>query len=487
MREDSDFAAYLAARWPRVVRTLVLLGGSTADAERVARAAFARLRPEWGRTGTDEDPDVHAWRTVLRAWQERPWTGPPGAPSGRLAALEPALDRLTPQARAALVLQAVAGLDPDQVAIVLGGPAPMHGGEGVGEDDLRVAADELEVSPAPTPGAVAATPRAPLRQRAGLPLALGVLVALVLLAGIGSWLGLRSGTPEPRPVPRVTTVEDAAGIAWWAGGTLHLPHVAVALPRVTWLAGVNGGAVVADDAGVVSFVAPDGVVTAVGHQQPGGPLVGSDETGWAGWVDPTGANPRLVVYDVTARAVLAGLALPVGAGEVRPIAFDRGLLYYVDRRGNWQWEPGHDEPLKVFQPGLVDVADATEARQSDPRRLELVQPFFNIVRVVPGSGAELSPDATYALTRQPGTGGPDRFGRVRVYDVRSGEPVWTGLAPRDVVVAATLGPDDEAHYVVARPDYPQADYELRSCDLPAHRCAGVAQLPRGGAPPLLAR
>ena len=488
MRDDTDFAAYLAARWPRVVRSLVLLGGSVPEAERVGRAAFARLRPDWRRGTADEDPDVHAWRAVLREWRERPWSGAPGPPaSGRLAALEPLLDRLTTDARAALVLHAVVGLDPSQVALVLGRP-PAPPGERPGEDDLLAAADDVEVPPAPTPEAVAATGRTPVRHRKGLPLAAAALAAVVLLAGIGSWLGtLSSGAPPSRSVPRVTRVEDAAGIAWWADGTLHLPHVAVALPRVTRLVGVNGGAVVADDTGRVSFVAPDGVVTALGRQEPRGPLVGSDETGWAGWVDPTGAAPRLVVYDVTARAVLAQRTLPDDGSTVHPIAFDRGLLYYADRRGNWQWEPGHDDPLEVLQPGLVDVAEATEARQLDPRRIELVQPFFNVVRVVPGEDAQLSPDATYALTRRPGTGRPGRFGQVRIYDVRSGEPVWTGLAQRDVAVAATLGPDDVASYVVARPDYPQADYELRTCDLAAHRCASVELLPRGGAPPLLAR
>jgi hypothetical protein len=154
--------------------------------------------------------------------------------------------------------------------------------------------------------------------------------------------------------------------------------------------------------------------------------------------------------------------------------------------------------LRVLQPGLLDVADATEARQLDPRRLELVQPFFNIVHVVPGEDAQLSPDATYVLTRAPGTGRRDQLGRVRIYDVRSGEPLWTGLTRRDVAVAATLGPYDEVHYVVAhRGDLPRSGeyvrssfsgpYELRTCHLGERTCFSVGRFPHTGALPVLAR
>ena len=58
------------------------------------------------------------------------------------------------------------------------------------------------------------------------------------LVGVGTWLGTR---PPDRPdgagatrgaggVPRVSRVENAAEVAWWANGVLHLPHVDVTLP-----------------------------------------------------------------------------------------------------------------------------------------------------------------------------------------------------------------------------------------------------------------
>lgn len=491
MSRDSDFAAFLAARWPRVVRSLVLLGGSPDEAGRVARTAFARLRRGWGR-GADE-PEVQAWREVLTAWRERPWTGVPGdaGPSG-VAALEPALDRLTPEVRTALVLRAVAGLSPAQVGLVLDRvPAA---GEQPAEAEVLAAAEEVEVAPAPTPGALAGAPWAPRRRRPGVPVA---VAALALLVGVGTWLGTRPADELADAAPRVTRVENAAEVAWWANNVLHLPHVDVELPRVTDLVEIADGAVVGDEQGRVFVVDDAGVVTRIGHKSPREPLVGSDVTGWAAWVDPTGDVPRLVVQDVTAGSQLASREVPAG-DEVRPIALDRETLYYGDREGNWQWEPGRDDPLRVLQPGLVDIVEATEARQIAPRRLELVQPFFNVMNVVPGEDAELSPDATYALTRAPGTGRRDQFGSVRIYDVRSGDPLWTGLTARDIAVAATLGPDDEVHYVIARRgDRPESGeyvrssfsgpYELRTCHVGERTCFTVGRFPHTGALPVLAR
>jgi hypothetical protein len=499
MRGDGDFDAFLAARWPRVVRALVLLGGPPGEAERVARTAFARLRPAWGRS-TDE-PEVHAWREVLEVWRGRVWT-PPGEPApARVAALEPALDRLTPDARAALVLRAVAGLDAAQVALVLQRPGSSVGTrtgiEPPGEAEVLAAAEEVEVSPAPTAQALSGAPGAAAARRRRRPGTVVAAAALALLVGVGTWLGTRPAEEPTAVAPRVTRVENTAEVAWWANNVLHLPHVDVELPRVTDLVEIDDGAVFGDEEGRVSVVSRDGVVTRLGHKAPREPLVGSDDTGWAAWVDPTGDAPRLVVQDVTAGARLATRELSAGA-EVQPIAFDHETLYYADAQGNWQWHPGQDDPLRVLQPGLLDVADATEARQLDPRRLELVQPFFNIVHVVPGEDAQLSPDATYALTRAPGTGRRGQLGRVRLYDVRSGDRLWTGLTRSDVAVAATLGPDDEVHYVIAhRGDLPQSGeyvrssfsgpYELRTCHIGERTCFTVGRFPHTGALPVLAR
>lgn len=129
MRLDSDFAAYLAARWPVLVRLLVLLGGRREEAEDAARAGLVRVYADWARISGGPDPDVPVYRSVLEAWARRPgrwWDAAPGGPDDdaapELAALERQLDRLTRDERLALVLRFAAGLDERQVAAVLGAP-----------------------------------------------------------------------------------------------------------------------------------------------------------------------------------------------------------------------------------------------------------------------------------------------------------------------------------------------------------------------------
>src|SRR3954454_715755 len=91
MRDDGDFAAYLAARWPFLVRSLVLLGCSPAEAEELARAGLARCYASWERVRRADDVDVHVHRAVLAGWGPRhhphrggrgPAAAARGAPAG---------------------------------------------------------------------------------------------------------------------------------------------------------------------------------------------------------------------------------------------------------------------------------------------------------------------------------------------------------------------------------------------------------------------
>jgi len=129
MRLDSDFAAYLAARWPVLVRMLVLLGARPDEAEDAVGAGLARAYADWALISGGGDPDVDVYRTVLAAWARRPgrwWDARPdgadgaaGDPAPELAALERKLDRLTRDERLALVLRFAAGFGESQVAAVL--------------------------------------------------------------------------------------------------------------------------------------------------------------------------------------------------------------------------------------------------------------------------------------------------------------------------------------------------------------------------------
>ena len=141
MRDDADFAAYLAARWPFLVRAMVLIGCPRDEAEEVVRSGLARCYASWDRVRRADDVDVHVWATVLEGWHrssrrrrrqalevDRPSPEPvpvddptddPTDPVALCRALEAQLDRLTPEHREALVLRFGADLTEPQVADVL--------------------------------------------------------------------------------------------------------------------------------------------------------------------------------------------------------------------------------------------------------------------------------------------------------------------------------------------------------------------------------
>jgi RNA polymerase sigma-70 factor (sigma-E family) len=139
MRNDADFAAYMAARWPFLVRSLVLIGCPRHEAEDVAQTGLARCYASWDRVRKADDVDAYVYRTVLNCWhksRKRRWWGEvptetlPEAPSTTdptdqvllRQALEVQLGRLTPEHREVLVLRFVADLTEPQVAEVLDVP-----------------------------------------------------------------------------------------------------------------------------------------------------------------------------------------------------------------------------------------------------------------------------------------------------------------------------------------------------------------------------
>lgn len=139
MRDDADFAAYMAARWPFLVRSLVLIGCPRQEAEDIAQTGLARCYASWERVRKADDVDAHVYRTVLDCWRRsrgRRWWGgvpaevpaevvpePPVAdPSDEVLlcqALEAQLGPLTAEHREVLVLRFVADLTEPQVADVL--------------------------------------------------------------------------------------------------------------------------------------------------------------------------------------------------------------------------------------------------------------------------------------------------------------------------------------------------------------------------------
>jgi RNA polymerase sigma factor (sigma-70 family) len=129
---DADFAAYLAARWPALVRSLVLIGCPRQQAEDMAEVGLARCHASWERVRREDDPDATVYRAVLSSWHRShrraaevdvpPEPVPEGAVTDVVLlrrALEAQLARLAPEEREILVLRFVAELDDAQVADVL--------------------------------------------------------------------------------------------------------------------------------------------------------------------------------------------------------------------------------------------------------------------------------------------------------------------------------------------------------------------------------
>lgn len=133
MRDDADFVAYVEARWPTIVRALVLLGDSVEEAAGVAQQGLAACYRRWGRIQGADDMDVEVYAEVLEARGRLrradhavvPAPAPVAgtAPADVVLVLEGllgALARLDEDERTAVVLQHAAGLAPDRAADVLG-------------------------------------------------------------------------------------------------------------------------------------------------------------------------------------------------------------------------------------------------------------------------------------------------------------------------------------------------------------------------------
>jgi len=76
---DSDFAAYLAARQPSLLRTAYLLTGNRHDAEDLVQTAFAKLYLSWDKVRDQGSMDGYVRRILVnehnslwrRAWKRR--------------------------------------------------------------------------------------------------------------------------------------------------------------------------------------------------------------------------------------------------------------------------------------------------------------------------------------------------------------------------------------------------------------------------------
>jgi RNA polymerase sigma-70 factor (sigma-E family) len=131
-----DFAEYVAARRPVLVRSAVLLGCSLDDAEDLVQSALTKALAHWRRVSRAKRPDAYVYRILVNAYRDgrsRRWNGE--TPTAELPeppvyevdlaiglAVRRALSALSKEHREVLVLRFYADLSEREAAEVLGVP-----------------------------------------------------------------------------------------------------------------------------------------------------------------------------------------------------------------------------------------------------------------------------------------------------------------------------------------------------------------------------
>jgi DNA-directed RNA polymerase specialized sigma24 family protein len=522
--DGSDFASFVVARWPALVRSLVLLGHDTGRAEEAAVAGLARCHPSWDRVREEGDVDANAYRVVLEQLDRGrhgggdhdddppPLLDPVLADRAErvelLAELEQALERTPEEVRTVLVLRFAAGLDPDQVATVMALPTTLveewerrgstQLAAGVdwarirpgGFDPTEVFLDAAEVIPVRNPPVDDVVGRASAARQRRRRWTVGVAAAAAVVLAGSTWLATRPSGPQ-LPDSVVTEAQNPANIEWYANSALHLADVTVEVPQIRDMVAVPDGVVYGDEEGLVVQVRGDGSLVKLGETLPDKPVVGSAERGWVAWVEPGETADRLVVRDVVRGEVVASRSVAKGA---TPVALDRDTVLYTTPGRDWTWRPLEDEPTWTRGGDLVDVASGVRLSQVEVGRLRITQPLFDVEVTVPGDGAVLRDDGDYLLTR---VDQPDPQ-TVVLYDAASGDVIDVGLSPEEVAVQAAFDADGDAVFLVEhRANEPEPGQDLRlsttgptimrSCEFEffGPECRTVTQFASNSGTPLL--
>jgi hypothetical protein len=429
MRADADFMVYVGARWPSLLREAVLRGCPPAQAGGAVTEALARCRRDWARAQREEGVDHLVRGELVRACARRPR-------------------------------------------------------EATTEEKRREEAERLAVLAAPTLDELRDVQRAGQVRTARR--ALLVVVPLLLVAAGLTWWTTRGDHDPPTDADlgpaALTREENPAGtVTWWARGELHLDHVVLAVEGVRDMTRLGNGAVYGDDEGRVVYVADDGSRSMLGHKDPDVPVAATDETGLAAWFDPEAEEV------VAVRASSGHVVLRTGVGDApRVVAVDGDVVYLVGADGSRALLPTGPASQVPVSPGdLLDVRSRVRAFQLDESTIQVVQSYFDVSYRLPGTGASLSPDGLFVVTR---TGTGDDDAEVVVYDARSGKEAPTGLATTDVVLAAAPQDRGTVAFIVAQGGLESGrDLQLRVCDLRVSLCRILERIPDDDSTPVLAR
>ncbi len=426
MRGDEEFDSYALARWPTLVRCVRMQGAGPRHAVVVTQGALRRLHRRWSSRNEWFDLDVELYRDLVAAWAGGGvawWREPPGrdelAGSG-FDELAPALDRLDPSSRWALVLEGVAGLDLSDVAEIVHAPAVAH--PAIHPTLLLQVAQAIGVGPAQIAPAVAADEAGRRRRRTITAVVVGgVLAVVAAYSPVAFDYFDRSADEEAAPprvvdpdslVPRPNTVPDGVvlSIPWYVEGRLRLGMGAVDVGQVTAVARVPVGAIVQlRDGSIVRVRTGDGQQTLLGSSAPGSLIAASSTTGWSAWITP-GERSELVVFDEVRERV----RVAVGADE-QVVAVDGRTTYLAGDDGYRIVRSGRPV-TSVPVAGLLDVAAGVRLVQEGGLLRVLVRPGVELT--VSGEDARLSDTGEFMVASVPVDG--RRRLDTEVLDVASG-------------------------------------------------------------------
>ncbi|HEY7658961.1 MAG TPA: SigE family RNA polymerase sigma factor [Actinomycetota bacterium] len=130
---SADFEAFFHAQRPRLLGSMILITGSSFEAEDLVQEAFFKVWERWDRVGAMDDPTGYLFRTALNAHRSayrravratRRALAPPPAidPFDAVAERDEilrALGAMTPRQRAAVVLTELHGYGVDEAARAL--------------------------------------------------------------------------------------------------------------------------------------------------------------------------------------------------------------------------------------------------------------------------------------------------------------------------------------------------------------------------------
>ena len=136
--DDTDFADFFVATWPRLFRTTYAIAGDRESAEDALQSAYAKAFASWRRVRAADHPEAYVRRMAVnelvnvrrRAWwrAERSYAEPPEPPpvsapepgTGARDAVWTAVCSLPPRQRAVVVLRYYEQLSEAEIAEVLG-------------------------------------------------------------------------------------------------------------------------------------------------------------------------------------------------------------------------------------------------------------------------------------------------------------------------------------------------------------------------------